>query len=350
MQLRELLQQHQVTLSMHTLQQVQVEEEEEAQADRILAEPLAASEASPGEDQVLTPAAPHLDVAQPDAGQCGPGSKPFPHPTVFSNRTTGLLLAASAGFEARKEQRMQLRQHQLIHQIQQRQQWQLQQQGEHHIHFAALPQPHPAGSRHMPAQDLLSAPGSQSCAGISSAGSATAELHDGLEHTGQQMKGSTEDTHEADSGCSSICSTSSTSGKATFALESTSSERLTTIMVRNVPVRYSRALLMKEWPNNGSYDYLYLPLSASGRNLSYAFINFTSEAHAQAFKEKWQKKRMPLYSSKKALNISAAHLQGLDANLAQNRDLGSGSASSGFPEEHVVISSSFPSRPGFNFQ
>lgn len=90
----------------------------------------------------------------------------------------------------------------------------------------------------------------------------------------------------------------------------------TTLMIRNVPVLYTRELLSEEWPSFGTYDFLYLPYSCSTqRNLSYAFMNFTSEAAALAFVQQWHKKRLPLYTSRKPLNISFADVQGLDANL-----------------------------------
>lgn len=93
---------------------------------------------------------------------------------------------------------------------------------------------------------------------------------------------------------------------------------MTTLMVRNVPVMYTQELLLFEWPNSGTYDFMYLPHScALQRNLSYAFINFTSEAAALAFKARWQKKRLAHFTSRKPLNISFADVQGLEANLMQ---------------------------------
>lgn len=93
---------------------------------------------------------------------------------------------------------------------------------------------------------------------------------------------------------------------------------LTTLMVRNVPVMYTQEMLVEEWPNNGTYDFLYLPFSClSQRNLSYAFINFTTEAHAVAFRDKWQKQRLARFSSRKPLNISFADVQGRESNLIQ---------------------------------
>lgn len=92
----------------------------------------------------------------------------------------------------------------------------------------------------------------------------------------------------------------------------------TTLMIRNVPVLYTREMLLQEWPNDATYDFLYLPYSCSmQRNLSYAFVNFTSEAAATAFMQQWQKKRLAHYTSRKPLNVSYADVQGRDSNLWQ---------------------------------
>merc|ERR1719469_326403 len=83
-----------------------------------------------------------------------------------------------------------------------------------------------------------------------------------------------------------------------------------------VPVLYNRELLLKEWPHAGVYDFLYLPFCVSTqRNMSYAFINFISEAAALAFVQQWQKQRLSRYTSRKPLNISFADVQGRDSNL-----------------------------------
>lgn len=107
-------------------------------------------------------------------------------------------------------------------------------------------------------------------------------------------------------------------------------EAFTTVMVRNVPIKYTQAMLLAEWPNNGDYDFLHLPVSNDGdalhRNLSYAFINFTSQEKALAFKEQWQGKRLAHFSSRKPLNISHADIQGRNSNLLQmKKKMGRGS-------------------------
>lgn len=91
---------------------------------------------------------------------------------------------------------------------------------------------------------------------------------------------------------------------------------MTTLMVRNIPVMYTQDLLLQEWKNEGTYDFLYVPRTCK-TNLSYAFINFLSEDHAIAFQAQWHKKRLAHFSARKPLTISAADVQGLRDNLMQ---------------------------------
>mmetsp|Transcript_41644 Transcript_41644/g.89406 ORF Transcript_41644/g.89406 Transcript_41644/m.89406 type:complete len:276 (+) Transcript_41644:51-878(+) len=92
----------------------------------------------------------------------------------------------------------------------------------------------------------------------------------------------------------------------------------TTLMIRNVPIMYTQAMLLEEWSQCGDFDFLYMPRSAGGvSNLSYAFINFSTESGAVAFKDQWNKKRLAYFTARKPLNISFAETQGLQANLKQ---------------------------------
>jgi len=94
----------------------------------------------------------------------------------------------------------------------------------------------------------------------------------------------------------------------------------TTLMVRNIPVMYTQNELVEEWKAWGNFDFLYLPRTAAGKtNLSYAFINFSNDFEAEAFQAAWHKKRLTRYASRKALNVSFAEVQGLEANLMQLR-------------------------------
>ncbi|CAJ1461745.1 unnamed protein product [Effrenium voratum] len=92
----------------------------------------------------------------------------------------------------------------------------------------------------------------------------------------------------------------------------------TTLMVRNIPVRYTQEMLLKEWPNQGTYDFLYLPICIKKKcNTSFAFINFVTPQHARDFAEKWHHERLLFFSARKPLDISLADLQGLEKNLLQ---------------------------------
>lgn len=91
-----------------------------------------------------------------------------------------------------------------------------------------------------------------------------------------------------------------------------------TFMVRNIPIRYTQDMLLKEWPNNGEYDFLYLPICIGRKgNASFAFINFVTEEAASEFHARWHKQRLQHYSARKPLDISPAHVQGRDDNLLQ---------------------------------
>merc|ERR1712048_591454 len=95
-------------------------------------------------------------------------------------------------------------------------------------------------------------------------------------------------------------------------------KQVRTLMVRNIPARYTQDMLLKEWPNNGMYDFLYLPICINRkRNASFAFINFVSTEAALQFHAQWQKQRLEHYTARKPLDISPADVQGRDENLLQ---------------------------------
>jgi mitochondrial fission protein ELM1 len=90
-------------------------------------------------------------------------------------------------------------------------------------------------------------------------------------------------------------------------------DTITTLVVRNIPPRFTLEHLLCQWPRE--IDFLYLPNSfESTRNLSFAFVNFTSAAAAEAFREQWHKKRLPGPRSRKALDIGAAEVLQLTAS------------------------------------
>jgi len=91
-----------------------------------------------------------------------------------------------------------------------------------------------------------------------------------------------------------------------------------TLMVRNIPVRYTQDMLLKEWPNSCTYDFLYLPICIDRkRNVSFAFVNFVTPEAATQFHGAWHKQRLAHFSARKPLDISPADVQGRDENLLQ---------------------------------
>jgi len=95
------------------------------------------------------------------------------------------------------------------------------------------------------------------------------------------------------------------------------SSEVTSLVVRNVPARYSQEDLLKEWPPDGSYDFVHLPYFAKHRrSAGYAFINFTSNTAAREFQYNWQGCRLARHGRcAKRLDICVAKVQGLFENL-----------------------------------
>jgi len=93
----------------------------------------------------------------------------------------------------------------------------------------------------------------------------------------------------------------------------------TTIMVRNIPNKYSQRLLLKAWRDMGfdkCIDLFYLPMDFRKRaNLGYCFANFTTEEEAMRFCRQVSGYQLPLFNSKKVLATGVAHVQGFEANF-----------------------------------
>lgn len=96
----------------------------------------------------------------------------------------------------------------------------------------------------------------------------------------------------------------------------------TTMMIRNIPNRYSQRELIRELETlgfAGTFDFFYAPIDAGTLgNVGYAFVNFIDPAWAAKcnrmingypFRRHQQKHR------KKVASVSVAHLQGLQANI-----------------------------------
>jgi len=96
----------------------------------------------------------------------------------------------------------------------------------------------------------------------------------------------------------------------------------TTLMIRNIPNRYTQRELILELEDmgfNGTFDFLYIPLDkGTMSNVGYAFVNFVEPEMAAACMKAFQNYRFKRHRkiSGKIAAVSVAHIQGLDANLA----------------------------------
>jgi hypothetical protein len=105
-----------------------------------------------------------------------------------------------------------------------------------------------------------------------------------------------------------------------FADEHARSQELwTTVMIRNIPCRYSQDELYLEVAEIGfAFNFLYLPPARrSPGNLGYAFVNFVDPTHALAFVEAFTGHAFVCQpKSKKRAEVMFAKLQGFEENVA----------------------------------
>jgi len=107
-------------------------------------------------------------------------------------------------------------------------------------------------------------------------------------------------------------STMSHSGDAPF----------TTLMVRNIPYRYTQRELMAELEEvglAGTFDFLYLPLDVEARwNVGYAFVNFINASLAKSALTLIPKHKFRLHRRAGCVNLafaSVARIQGFQKNM-----------------------------------
>eukprot|EP00435_Cladocopium_sp_Y103_P071527 s90_g37.t1 len=93
----------------------------------------------------------------------------------------------------------------------------------------------------------------------------------------------------------------------------------TTVMLRNIPNRYSQVGLLKEIDAAGftdSYDFFYLPMDTKNRtNVGYAFINFLTSQDLDRFMTYFAGYVFPNCPTPKAARVSLAHIQGFIENI-----------------------------------
>jgi len=104
----------------------------------------------------------------------------------------------------------------------------------------------------------------------------------------------------------------------------TSGVPVTTMMLRNIPNKYTQTKLLQEIDEcgfAGTYDFFYLPMDVHNKsNVGYAFVNFKTPEVAARFSAVCSNRSFLRFRSRKVGIVSAAHVQGLDANLRHFQD------------------------------
>lgn len=101
----------------------------------------------------------------------------------------------------------------------------------------------------------------------------------------------------------------------------------TTVMLRNIPNRYTREMLASRLDQTfkDQYDFVYLPIDFNSKcNIGYAFINFRTPMACQKFINDFHnvkaKTCLPGFSSQKVCEVSYARVQGQEANMETLKD------------------------------
>uniref|UniRef100_A0A6N2MNH0 RRM domain-containing protein n=1 Tax=Salix viminalis TaxID=40686 RepID=A0A6N2MNH0_SALVM len=112
--------------------------------------------------------------------------------------------------------------------------------------------------------------------------------------------------------------------------ETSGSESRTTVMIKNIPNKYSQKLLLNMLDNhcincneqiaNGddqplsSYDFLYLPIDFNNKcNVGYGFVNMTSPQAAWRLYKAFHNQHWEVFNSRKICAVTYARIQGLEA-------------------------------------
>jgi len=92
---------------------------------------------------------------------------------------------------------------------------------------------------------------------------------------------------------------------------------ITTLVIRHIPGQILQSHLMQMWPvTNIGYNLLYAPFNQrKRRSMGFAFMNFITHSALLEFHRNWNGVALADGPNSKGLEISAADVQGLEANL-----------------------------------
>lgn len=97
----------------------------------------------------------------------------------------------------------------------------------------------------------------------------------------------------------------------------------TTVMVRNIPNKYDRSMLLEDFNREfqGKFDFLYLPMDFSNDcNMGYAFVNFLVPQSIVDFCQRFDRRRWGRFNSEKVCQITYAKIQGKRALVEHFRN------------------------------
>ena len=99
----------------------------------------------------------------------------------------------------------------------------------------------------------------------------------------------------------------------------------TTVMLRNIPNKYTAVMLMEEFGKFGfgpaDIDFFYLPIDFRNVcNVGFAFVNFRVHARAELFMHTFEGYRLPATNSTKICTVCWARIQGRDPNVTHYKD------------------------------
>uniref|UniRef100_K3X4L6 Mei2-like C-terminal RNA recognition motif domain-containing protein n=1 Tax=Globisporangium ultimum (strain ATCC 200006 / CBS 805.95 / DAOM BR144) TaxID=431595 RepID=K3X4L6_GLOUD len=200
----------------------------------------------------------------------------------------------------------------------------LQQQQQHGLHLA--PAQHPTGAQfhhqHLQQRIMLASGGmmankyggparSGSDPSFRSSNSGSSSAHFGGSFASNSSNG-TVTTGRNDQGV----------GEFSLSIERVSAgeDTRTTLMIRNIPNKYTQQMLLHEINvhHRGQYDFFYLPIDFKNKcNMGYAFINFMDAASIVPFYQEFDSQKWTNFNSEKVCAISYARLQGKQAMITR---------------------------------
>jgi len=142
-----------------------------------------------------------------------------------------------------------------------------------------------------------------------------------------ESAGGSAEAEEAVGHCDSSSPSSRRQGRGSDTPASAWASSGTTVMLRNIPNKYTRDMLVRQLNSTlrGQFDFVYLPIDFKNRcNVGYCFINFRTLDVRDIFVESFDgvevSKCLPGLNSKKIAEVAPARVHGRDDNVKRLRN------------------------------